>query len=127
MEIEVAQDRVMTIEVERVATDKQVLVAGESQHGVARANTDQTLIGLDPDDSGVEVMARPAIPRGKKRRVEVDAVVADDDALDLQGAAPQPGLVKTVRASWYLAAVFSAIWGGSSGAGGFLSQPTVSR
>jgi hypothetical protein len=76
----------VAVEIKGIAADEQVLMAGEPQHGVARADTDQPLVGLDPNDGGIKVFARPAIPGRKERWVEVDPVVADSDALNFHDA-----------------------------------------
>ena len=79
---------------QRVLADEQVLVRLEAVHRVARADPDDPLVGLDPDDRRRERAPRDRVPGGRERRVERhdEAVEADaGDAHVRSIAQPQRG------------------------------------
>ena len=57
---------------QRILADEQVLERLEAVHRVARADPDDPLVGLDPDDRRRERRPRDGVPGGRERRVERD-------------------------------------------------------
>lgn len=73
----------MALDRQRVVADEQRLVAGEAGHSVARADADQALVGLDPDDARVDGRPGTAVPARLKGRIERQAMAGDRDGGDL--------------------------------------------
>ena len=82
MELDVVEDAVVTLEVERIAADEEMLVSGEAGHRVAGADAFEPLVGAHADDRRVEIFARAEIPARPERRVEREAVMRDLDRGD---------------------------------------------
>ena len=83
----------MALDRQRVAADEEMLVAGEAQHEVARADADMAVVRGDADDRGIPERARARVPAGVERRVEVEAVLGDLDGGDGRHW-PAPGLTR---------------------------------
>ncbi len=68
---------------QRIVTDEQVGVRLEAGHRVARPDTGQAGVGLDPYQGGVEPLPRHRVPRGPERRVERQPEPVEPDRGDL--------------------------------------------
>ena len=60
----------MSRDVHWVLADEELRERLEAVHGVARADADDALVGLDTHDGRVESRAWHRVPGGAKRRVE---------------------------------------------------------
>jgi hypothetical protein len=68
---------------ERVGADEQVPVGVEAVHGVAGADADDAVVGVDAHDRRVEHGAGLGVPGGAQRRVEREAHPVQRDVGDL--------------------------------------------
>ena len=82
MELQIVENADVALDVERIVADEQVLVAGEAQHRIARANA-LVVAGAHAHERAGVAGARPRVPRRVERRVERQAVVADFDRVDV--------------------------------------------
>ena len=73
----------MTLDVERVPADEEVLVGLEAVHRVAGADPGQPLVGLDEDERRLEPTARHRIPGCREGRVELERDPAQANGGDL--------------------------------------------
>ena len=83
MEIDGLDHLDVTGDLARIPAEEQVLVGGEAVHGVARAVAGDALVGLDPDQGGVEVTARHRVPGSQERRVQWQPHPVQADSGDL--------------------------------------------
>jgi hypothetical protein len=88
MEIDIGEDAVVPLDGERVLADEEMLVPGKADHEIPRGDADRPLIGVDPHDRRIELRARPRVPAGMKRRIEMQAMLGDDDLGDLHACSP---------------------------------------
>jgi len=73
------QHAIVPLERQRIVPDEELLVALEAEHPIARTVADESGVGRDAHDGGVEVQSRPGIPARVERRLEWQAVVGDPD------------------------------------------------
>jgi hypothetical protein len=69
----------MAFERQRISSDKEILLASETDHGIARSEANQTGIGPDTNDRCIEVMPRSGIPTRPERRIERQPMLRDLD------------------------------------------------
>ena len=74
---QVVDDARMPIQVERIATDEQILVTGKSGHRFAAGNTFPSLVVANAHDGGGEIGPRAAVPSGMEGRRQIDYVPRD--------------------------------------------------
>lgn len=75
----------------RVLADEQVDEGLEAVHGVAGTDTNQPLVGLDPDDRRFDEAPRDGIPGGEKRRIQLQPQTLQADRGDLHAGAGRGG------------------------------------
>ncbi len=85
MELDVVEHAVVPVDVARILTDEQMLMALEAKHEIAGADADETLVGRDPDHARIEVPPRPTVPAGVEGRIQRQPVMADGDVGDFHG------------------------------------------
>jgi hypothetical protein len=84
-----------------IASEEQVLEGLEAGHRVARADPDDTLVGLDPDDRRGERPTRLRVPRRRERRLERDRQPVEPDARDAHAASiAQSSETVSLTVSW---------------------------
>ena len=78
MKLHIHQDRMVSIQVQCLVADEQVLVIRKTQHRVPRTYAHATVFVKDAHQSGRKACAGSRIPRGWKRRLQWELVLCDN-------------------------------------------------